>query len=40
LERAYIWDAPDFSQMDAAQTDAWWKASVTFPEDFTYLAEE
>ncbi len=40
MERAFIWDAPDFSQMDADETDAWWKASVTFPEDFTYLAEE
>jgi 2-polyprenyl-6-methoxyphenol hydroxylase-like FAD-dependent oxidoreductase len=39
MESAFIWDAPDFSSMSSEDTAAWWKAAVTFPEDFTYLRE-
>jgi len=39
MERAFIWDAPDFSTMDGDAASAWWKASVTFPEDFNYMDE-
>ena len=36
MERAFIWQPLDFSSADAASTEAWWKASVTFPDDFSY----
>jgi 2-polyprenyl-6-methoxyphenol hydroxylase-like FAD-dependent oxidoreductase len=35
MEQAFIWSAPDFSQMDAETTAAWFKNAVTFPEEFT-----
>mgnify|MGYP001130246056 CR=1 FL=1 len=35
MEQAFIWSAPDFSQMDAETTNAWFKNAVTFPEEFT-----
>ena len=40
MEQAWIWTAADFSEMDAETTAAWWKAAVTFPEEFTYAAVE
>jgi 2-polyprenyl-6-methoxyphenol hydroxylase-like FAD-dependent oxidoreductase len=40
MEQAFIWSAPDFSQMDAQTTAAWFKNAVTFPEEFTYSATE
>ena len=40
MEQAFIWSAPDFSQMDAETTAAWFKNAVTFPEEFTYAATE
>jgi 2-polyprenyl-6-methoxyphenol hydroxylase-like FAD-dependent oxidoreductase len=36
MEKAFIWDALDFAVADAETTASWWKASVTFPEDFSY----
>ena len=39
MEKAFIWDALDFSNADAETTAEWWKASVTFPEDFSYERE-
>jgi 2-polyprenyl-6-methoxyphenol hydroxylase-like FAD-dependent oxidoreductase len=40
MEQAFIWSAPDFSQMDAETTAAWFKNAVTFPEEFAYSATE
>jgi 2-polyprenyl-6-methoxyphenol hydroxylase-like FAD-dependent oxidoreductase len=40
MEQAWIWAAADFSEMDADTTAAWWKKAVTFPENFTYAADE
>jgi 2-polyprenyl-6-methoxyphenol hydroxylase-like FAD-dependent oxidoreductase len=40
MEQAWIWAAADFSQMDSETTAAWWKEAVTFPEEFTYEAQE
>ena len=31
MEMAWIWAAADFSMMDAATTEKWWKDAVTFP---------
>jgi hypothetical protein len=39
MEQAFIWAAPDFSQMDESTTAAWFKEAVTFPEEFSYAAE-
>ncbi|UCG24627.1 MAG: NAD(P)-binding protein [Chloroflexota bacterium] len=36
MEEAFIWNSLDFASADAESTVAWWKASVTFPEDFSY----
>lgn len=36
MERAFIWEGPDFATTDAAAVEAWWREAVTFPEDFTY----
>jgi 2-polyprenyl-6-methoxyphenol hydroxylase-like FAD-dependent oxidoreductase len=40
MEQAFIWSAPDFSQMDPEKTAAWFKNAVTFPEEITYSATE
>jgi 2-polyprenyl-6-methoxyphenol hydroxylase-like FAD-dependent oxidoreductase len=40
MEQAWIWAAADFSEMDNETTAAWWKKAVTFPEEFTYQAQE
>jgi 2-polyprenyl-6-methoxyphenol hydroxylase-like FAD-dependent oxidoreductase len=40
MEQAFIWNPLDFSQADEQTTAAWWKNSVTFPEEFTYAAGE
>lgn len=36
MEKAFIWNPLDFATADAATTAAWWKASVTFPENFSH----
>lgn len=36
MEKAFIWEPLDFASADAETTAAWWKASVTFPEEFSY----
>jgi hypothetical protein len=28
MEEALIWATPDFSTMDAAETEAWWQRTV------------
>jgi hypothetical protein len=39
MEQAFIWEALDFAHADEETTASWWKASVTFPEDFSYERE-
>ena len=39
MEKAFIWDQLDYATADAEEVAAWWKASVTFPEDFSYQKE-
>jgi len=39
MERAFIWDPIDLHIAEADDVAAWWKAAVTFPEEFTYQAE-
>ncbi|MCB0573970.1 MAG: NAD-binding protein [Saprospiraceae bacterium] len=36
MEKAFIWEQPDFARATEKETANWWKASVTFPENFTY----
>ena len=40
MEQAFIWNSLDLAKADATTTAAWWKRAVTFPEEFTYAAEE
>jgi 2-polyprenyl-6-methoxyphenol hydroxylase-like FAD-dependent oxidoreductase len=35
MEQAFIWNPLDLSTADAAAAQAWWNASVRFPDDFT-----
>lgn len=39
MEQAFVWAAPDVGAMSADEAHAWWTSSVTFPEDFTYIAD-
>lgn len=36
MEKAFIWKQPDFAHINEEETAAWWKASVTFPDNFSY----
>ena len=36
MEQAFIWDPLDLTSADAPATEAWWRESVTFPDEFTY----
>lgn len=40
MEQAFIWNSLDLANADAATTATWWKSAVTFPEEFTYQADE
>jgi 2-polyprenyl-6-methoxyphenol hydroxylase-like FAD-dependent oxidoreductase len=40
MEQAFIWNPLDLATADADATAAWWKGAVTFPEEFTYAADE
>jgi 2-polyprenyl-6-methoxyphenol hydroxylase-like FAD-dependent oxidoreductase len=40
MEQAFIWDPIDLRTAEAQEVATWWKAAVTFPEDFTYQAGE
>jgi len=40
MEQAFIWDSIDLATASGDDVAAWWKAAVTFPEEFTYQAEE
>ncbi|MEW6582182.1 MAG: FAD-dependent oxidoreductase [Actinomycetota bacterium] len=37
MDDAFVWRAPDFGTMAETDTAAWWKAAVTFPDDFRYV---
>jgi 2-polyprenyl-6-methoxyphenol hydroxylase-like FAD-dependent oxidoreductase len=39
MEKAFIWDQLDYATAGEDEVAAWWKASVTFPEDFSYQKE-
>ena len=36
MEKAFIYNQLDFSEVDELTVREWWKESVTFPENFTY----
>lgn len=36
MEKAFIWEQPDFAHASGEAIATWWKASVTFPENFSY----
>lgn len=36
MEQAFIWNPIDLANADAESTEAWWNASVRFPESFSY----
>jgi 2-polyprenyl-6-methoxyphenol hydroxylase-like FAD-dependent oxidoreductase len=36
MEKAFIWEQLDFANVDEETTSNWWKASVTFPDNFNY----
>lgn len=39
MEQAFVFAAPDLGSMTEAEANAWWTASITFPEDFTYIGD-
>jgi len=40
MEQAFVWSAPDLGAMDEMAAQAWWTASITFPDGFTYIATD
>ena len=40
MEQAFIWNSLDLAKADSEATANWWREAVTFPEEFTYAAEE
>jgi 2-polyprenyl-6-methoxyphenol hydroxylase-like FAD-dependent oxidoreductase len=38
MEQAFVWAAPDLGTMSADEARTWWTDSISFPEDFTYIA--
>ena len=36
MEKAFIWEQPDFAEITSDETEAWWRAAVTFPDEFGY----
>jgi hypothetical protein len=40
MERAFVWEAPDFSTMPESDARAWWKNSITFPDEFSYVTAD
>lgn len=35
MEQAFIWNPLDLTSADASTTEAWWRESVTFSDEFT-----
>lgn len=40
MEEAFIWNSLDLASADAQKTADWWHEAVTFPEEFSYEADE
>jgi 2-polyprenyl-6-methoxyphenol hydroxylase-like FAD-dependent oxidoreductase len=40
MERAFVWDAPDFSTMAESEARAWWMEAITFPDDFSDVSPD
>ena len=40
MEEAFIWNSLDLREADAEAVETWWRGAVTFPEEFTYEAED
>lgn len=38
MEQAFIWSPIDLAAADAAQTEAWWRGAVRFPDNFSHEA--
>ena len=36
MEKAFIWDQPDFAEIDESSVLEWWKNSIKFPDNFNY----
>ena len=36
MEKAFIWEPPDFSEIDESSVSDWWARSVTFPDNFNF----
>lgn len=39
MERAFVWEAPDFSGMAESEAREWWSKSISFPEEFSYVSD-
>jgi 2-polyprenyl-6-methoxyphenol hydroxylase-like FAD-dependent oxidoreductase len=37
MEKAFVWDAPDFAVMSEQSARSWWNQAITFPDDFSYV---
>jgi glycine/D-amino acid oxidase-like deaminating enzyme len=40
VERAFVWNAPDFSSMTESEARAWCRESISFPDDFRYVSTD
>ena len=40
MGQAFVWEAPDFSEMDEEAAAEWWQNAVTFPDEFSYGGDE
>jgi hypothetical protein len=38
MERAFVWEAPDFSRMAESEAREWWSKSISFPDEFSYVS--
>ena len=39
MERAFVWEAPDFSTMTEPEAKEWWSKSISFPDEFSYVSD-
>jgi 2-polyprenyl-6-methoxyphenol hydroxylase-like FAD-dependent oxidoreductase len=39
MERAFVWEAPDFSTMTEPMAKEWWSKSISFPDEFSYVLD-
>lgn len=40
MERAFVWEAPDFSEMTESEARDWWTTSISFPDEFSYVGQD